>query len=82
MRHRFTSGLAVVRDRKACALLDRAGTVRWYGPCEGLGAPALNSLATGARGGHWTIEAEELTFLSRVYMQRGGILRTVYSTGA
>jgi GH15 family glucan-1,4-alpha-glucosidase len=65
--------LAVIGDKRTCALIDKFGTVVWYCPWR-FDQPSLFSLLIDGEGGFWSIEAEGKTFAHRHYKGESAIL--------
>lgn len=73
--------LALVGDRRSCALLDTQGTICWYCPGR-FDAPSLfASLLDPGAGGAWQLSLHGLQFQKREYEGESALLRT-YFTGS
>jgi len=68
--------LAVVSDRRTCALLDQQGTLCWYCPRQFDSAAVFAQLLDAEKGGFWAVEAAGQQFGHRAYLERSSILTT------
>jgi len=68
--------LAVVSDRRTCALLDQQGTLCWYCPQQFDSAAVFSLLLDAQKGGFWAVEAAGQQFSHRAYFERSSILTT------
>jgi GH15 family glucan-1,4-alpha-glucosidase len=66
--------LAVVSDRRTCALLDQQGTLCWYCPGRFDSAAVLALLLDAEQGGYWAVEALDKQFVRRAYIGRSSVL--------
>ena len=66
--------LAVVSDRRTCALLDQQGTLCWYCPGRFDSAAVLALLLDAEQGGYWAVEAPGKEFVRRAYLGRSSVL--------
>jgi GH15 family glucan-1,4-alpha-glucosidase len=71
--------LAVVSDRRTCALLDQQGTLCWYCPDRFDSAAVLSLLLDAEQGGYWTVEALDKQFVRRAYLGRSSVLVSEYT---
>ncbi|GAB3538044.1 glycoside hydrolase family 15 protein [Pontibacter brevis] len=75
-RETNAADLAMIGDRRTCALLDKRGNIVWYCP-KRFDAPSLfASLLDPEKGGAWILEAEGLEFEKRAYLEDSGLLQT------
>lgn len=73
------SSLAVIGDRRSCALLTKEGTICWYCP-EHFDKPAvLSSLLDSEKGGYWGFASKGMQFKNREYTGNSSILTTYYT---
>lgn len=74
--------LAIIGDRRTAALITTAGSIVWYCPGQ-FDHPSLFAALLDPRGGAWTIDALNLKFQHRRYLDNSGILETTFqsSTG-
>ncbi|MVN75595.1 glycoside hydrolase family 15 protein [Hymenobacter sp. HMF4947] len=68
--------LAVVSDRRTCALLDQQGTLAWYCPQRFDSSAVFSLLLDAAQGGFWAVEAAGQQFSHRAYLDRSSMLTT------
>jgi GH15 family glucan-1,4-alpha-glucosidase len=74
--------LALIGDRRSCALLDKQGNIVWYCP-ERFDKPALLAqLLDPDKGGGWQLLANGMAFKKREYIAESAILRTQLSCPA
>ncbi|MBJ6145551.1 glycoside hydrolase family 15 protein [Hymenobacter sp. BT559] len=71
--------LAVVSDRRTCALLDQQGTLCWYCPERFDSAAVLSLLLDAEQGGYWAVEAPSKQFVRRAYLERSSVLVSEYT---
>ena len=71
--------LAVVSDRRTCALLDQQGTLCWYCPERFDSAAVFSLLLDAEQGGYWTVEALDKQFVRRAYLGRSSVLVSEYT---
>ncbi|MGI4865531.1 MAG: glycoside hydrolase family 15 protein [Janthinobacterium lividum] len=71
--------LAVVSDRRTCALLDQQGTLCWYCPEQFDKSAVFSLLLDAEKGGFWAVAAAGQQFSSRAYVERSSILTTVFT---
>ncbi|RDV16606.1 glycoside hydrolase family 15 protein [Pontibacter diazotrophicus] len=81
MTEQFTplQDLALIGDRRTCALLDKRGSIVWYCPKRFDNPSLFASLLDPQKGGSWTLEIEGLEFKERAYLEDSGILQTHFS---
>lgn len=70
--------LAIIGDKRTCALIDKEGTVAWYCPWR-FDQPSLFSLLIDKDGGWWGVEAQGKTFVNRQYQGNSAILTSDFS---
>lgn len=70
--------LAIIGDKRTCALIDKEGTVAWYCPWR-FDQPSLFSLLIDKDGGWWGVEAQGKTFVKRQYQGNSAILTSDFS---
>jgi GH15 family glucan-1,4-alpha-glucosidase len=72
--------LAVIGDRRSCALLTKAGSICWYCP-ERFDKPAvLSSLLDTEKGGYWSFDLKGKKFQRRAYKEDSSILTSWYQS--
>nr|WP_276497025.1 glycoside hydrolase family 15 protein [Pontibacter litorisediminis] len=71
--------LAMIGDRRTCALLDKKGNIVWYCPKRFDSPSFFASLLDAAHGGAWSLELEGLTFEKRSYLGESALLQTYFS---
>ena len=78
MKKAFTplQDLALIGDRRTCALLDKRGNIVWYCPKRFDNPSLFASLQDPKKGGGWKLEAEGLEFDRREYLEDSGLLQT------
>lgn len=83
MRNKFTqlSDLALLGDRRTCALLDRQGNIVWYCPARFDEPSLFASLLDPENGGEWKLNLEGMKFERRAYLEDSAILCSYYSSG-
>lgn len=82
MSESFTplNDLALIGDRRTCALLDKRGNIIWYCP-KRFDKPSLFArLLDPGRGGAWELKTEGFKFKKRAYLEDSALLQT-YFTG-
>ncbi len=79
MRQPRIQELAVVSDRRTCALLDQQGTLCWYCPQRFDSSAVFSLLLDEEQGGYWAVEAKDQQFISRAYTGRSSILTSHYT---
>ena len=71
--------LALIGDRRTCALLDKQGNIVWYCP-KRFDYPSLFAhLLDPQKGGAWELEVEGMEFNKREYIEDSGILQTCFA---
>jgi hypothetical protein len=73
--------LALIGDRRSCALLDKQGNIVWYCPKRFDNPSLFAYLLDPAEGGAWTMEISDLAFEKRTYLEDSGILQTQFTGG-
>jgi GH15 family glucan-1,4-alpha-glucosidase len=79
--HAFTplNQLALIGDRRSCALLDQQGTLVWYCPGRFDNPSLFAQLLDPDKGGAWQLELQGLSFEKRAYLQESALLQTHFS---
>jgi GH15 family glucan-1,4-alpha-glucosidase len=72
--------LAVIGDKRTCALIDKLGTVVWYCPWR-FDQPSLFSLLVDENGGFWSVEVQGKAFAGRHYKGNSAILINEFTVG-
>lgn len=70
--------LALIGDKKTCAVVDKDGTIVWYCLWR-FDQPSLLSLLIDEEGGYWSVEAEGKKFENRKYNEDSAILVSNYT---
>ncbi len=73
--------LAIISDKRTCAIADKEGTMLWYCPWR-FDQPSLFSSLIDENGGFWLIEAERKQFKHREYKGDSAILITDFSVAS
>lgn len=73
--------LAIISDKRTCAIADKEGTILWYCPWR-FDQPSLFSYLIDENGGFWSIEAEGKQFKHREYKGESAILTTDFAVGS
>jgi GH15 family glucan-1,4-alpha-glucosidase len=68
--------LALIGDRRTCALLDKQGNMVWYCPQRFDNPSLFARLLDPHKGGAWTLELEGLAFDKRAYLEDSALLQT------
>ena len=69
---------ALLSDRHSAALVSRGGSIDWL--CfPRFDSPSVFGRLLGAEAGHWSIEAEKATEVTRRYLDRTMVLETTFS---
>lgn len=71
--------LALIGDRRTCALLDKQGNIVWYCPKRFDNPSLFAHLLDPDKGGAWTLEIEGMAFDKRAYLEDSGILQTQFT---
>lgn len=71
--------LALVGDRRTCALLNKQGSIVWYCPKRFDNPSLFAALLDPLHGGAWTLELEGLKFEKRQYLGDSGVLQTHFT---
>jgi GH15 family glucan-1,4-alpha-glucosidase len=70
--------LALIGDKKTCAVVDKKGSIVWYCLWR-FDQPSLFSLLIDEKGGFWSIEAENKEFIQRRFKGDSAILVSDFS---
>ncbi|WP_373514482.1 glycoside hydrolase family 15 protein [Persicitalea sp.] len=70
------SDLALIGDRRTCALLDKRGDIVWYCPRRFDNPSFFAHLLDPEQGGSWVFKAAGLSFESRNYLEGSALLQT------
>lgn len=70
--------LAIIGDRRTCAMVDKAGCINWYCPSR-FDQPAIFSLLIDQDGGCWEFNYPGKKFLTRSYKKYAPILTSRYT---
>ncbi|MEH3114455.1 trehalase-like domain-containing protein [Pedobacter terrae] len=73
--------LAIISDRRSCALLDKAGTINWYCPERFDTEAIFSKLLDNEQGGYWSVSAKDKKFLTRQFDGRSSVLHSCFSIG-
>jgi GH15 family glucan-1,4-alpha-glucosidase len=68
--------LALIGDRRTCALLDKQGNIQWYCPQRFDNPSLFAHLLDPEKGGAWRLEADGLAFDKRAYLEDSALLQT------
>ena len=81
MKERFTSlqDLAMIGDRRTCALLDKEGNMVWYCPKRFDNPSLFAYLLDPEKGGSWALNLKGLKFSKRLYLEDSALLQTWFS---
>ncbi|MBW3545746.1 MAG: glycoside hydrolase family 15 protein, partial [Bacteroidetes bacterium] len=71
--------LALIGDRRSCALLDKQGNIVWYCPKRFDNPSLLAHLLDPEKGGAWELEIKGLDFEKRAYLEESGLLQTYFA---
>ncbi|NDJ19946.1 glycoside hydrolase family 15 protein [Myxacorys almedinensis A] len=72
--------LAVIGDRRTCALVTTLGSIVWYCP-DRFDSPSLfAALLDPQHGGSWSLNLPDATFTNRYYFEDSGVLETAIAT--
>ncbi len=71
---------ALIGDCHGAALVSKAGSIDWCTPLRFDGDPVFFRLLDAERGGCWSVEPDRTTRISRGYIERTNILRTLFET--
>ncbi|MEX2639973.1 MAG: trehalase-like domain-containing protein, partial [Balneolales bacterium] len=74
-----SSDLAMIGDRRTCALLNKQGNIVWYCPRRFDNPSLFARLIDSEKGGSWNMEVEGLEFDRRTYLEDSGLLRTCFT---
>lgn len=70
--------LAIIGDRKSCALISKSGEAVWFCPVRFDKPAVFTSLIDPEKGGNWSFKFHDKKFLKRHYIDRSAILTTEY----
>jgi GH15 family glucan-1,4-alpha-glucosidase len=73
--------LAVISDRRTCAIVSKDGNVVWYCPTRFDGPAVFSSLIDDESGGFWNVDLPRKVFLGRQFRERSSVLKTYFSIG-
>lgn len=79
--HISLSDLAIIGDRRTCALLDKQGNIVWYCPKRFDNPSLFAQLLDGLKGGSWSLQIEGMKLNERRYLGESGILQTRLQSG-
>ncbi|MBM9596030.1 glycoside hydrolase family 15 protein [Roseitranquillus sediminis] len=71
---------ALIGDCHGAALVSAAGSIDWCTPRRFDGDPVFFQLLDAGGGGSWSVEPEGTRRISRAYVERTNILRTLFET--
>lgn len=71
--------LAVISDRRTCAISSKEGNIVWYCPTQFDGQAVISSLIDDESGGFWNIDIPGKFFLGRQFRERSSVLNTYFS---
>ncbi len=71
--------LAMIGDRRTCALLDKQGSIVWYCPKRFDHSSFFASLLDNERGGIWRLDLMNLEFEKRLYIEDSSLLQTHFT---
>jgi GH15 family glucan-1,4-alpha-glucosidase len=71
--------LAMIGDRRTCALLDREGSIVWYCPKRFDSPSFFAYLLDTQKGGVWRMELEGMAFEKRTYLEDSALLQIHFS---
>ncbi|AHM62075.1 hypothetical protein D770_19120 [Flammeovirgaceae bacterium 311] len=71
--------LALIGDRRSCALLDQQGNIVWYCPGRFDKPALLAQLLDPEKGGSWQLSTEGIEFKKRAYIDDSAILQTLFT---
>jgi GH15 family glucan-1,4-alpha-glucosidase len=70
--------LALIGDRRTCALLDKQGNIVWYCPRRFDNPSLFAHLLDPEEGGSWTLDIKGMTFDKREYLEDSALLQTYF----
>ena len=70
--------IALIGDRRTCALLDKQGNIIWYCPKRFDNPSLFASLLDHQKGGAWELELQGLAFEKREYLEDSALLQTYF----
>jgi GH15 family glucan-1,4-alpha-glucosidase len=68
--------LALIGDRRTCALLDKQGNIVWYCPKRFDNPSLFAHLLDAEKGGSWTLDIKGMKFDKRAYLEDSALLHT------
>lgn len=71
--------LAMIGDRRTCALLDKRGNMVWYCPKRFDNPSFFAALLDPEKGGMWRFDLEGLAFEKRNYLEDSALLQTHFA---
>lgn len=71
--------LAMIGDRRTCALVDKQGNVVWYCPKRFDSPSFFASLLDAELGGMWRMDLKEMAFEKRAYLEDSALLQTCFT---
>lgn len=71
--------LALIGDRRTCAIMDKMGSIIWYCPQRFDNPSLFAGLLDPKKGGTWKLNIEGLEFEKRNYLEDSAILQTTLS---
>jgi len=74
--------LAVIGDRRTCALVTNTGAIVWYCPGRFDYPSLFAALLDPDRGGDWRVQIPDTTCAGRKYLEDSGVLETTLATPA
>ncbi|HEV7349729.1 glycoside hydrolase family 15 protein [Telluribacter sp.] len=74
--------LAMIGDRRTCALLDKRGNLVWYCPRRFDEPSLFASILDNEKGGAWNLELPGLESSSRMYVAESAVLQTRLKAGS
>jgi alpha,alpha-trehalase len=72
--------LAVIGNRRTCALVTNTGAIVWYCPKRFDNPSLLAALLDPDRGGDWRVQIPDATCSGRQYLKDSGVLETTLTT--
>jgi hypothetical protein len=70
--------LALIGDRRTCALLDKQGNIVWYCPKRFDNPSLFAHLLDPEKGGSWILDIKGMTFDKREYLEDSALLQTYF----
>ncbi|MFD2515807.1 glycoside hydrolase family 15 protein [Pontibacter locisalis] len=75
-QHINIQDLAMIGDRRTCALLDKSGNIVWYCPKRFDSPSYFAALLDAEAGGSWSLEVEGIELEKRNYLEDSAVLQT------